>query len=202
MVEFSGGETIFDGCLSGSAALRDYNSRSFLTSLIWNSRGERQCFQFSPRDRQDLNRFMATDANAQISVISGSWAIPLLRADQPFAVVRAEAARLQRIESAHLALLRGPDVKARVRLWTLAEFLESPMEHLQPILDEIAPRTQRAITEAPRMVDLDGFAQFLQNLKNQGMQPTVMGDFPVRLDQQPKDASRPRPYLVNHRQAD
>lgn len=202
VVEFSGGETIFDGCLSGSAALRDYNPRSFLTSLIWNSRGERQCFQFSPRDRQDLNRFMATDANAQISVISGSWAIPLLRADQPFAVVRAEAAQLQRIESAHLALLRGPDVKARVRLWTLAEFLESPMEHLQPILDEIAPRTQRTITEAPRMVDLHGFAQFLQNLKNQGMQPTVMGDFPVRHDRPPKEPSRPRPYLVNHRQAD
>ena len=31
-----------------SAALRDYNPKSFLTNLIWNTRGERQCFQFGP----------------------------------------------------------------------------------------------------------------------------------------------------------
>ena len=29
------------------------------------------------------------------------------------------------------------------------------------------------------MVDLEGFGQFLQNLKNQGMHPYLMGDFPV-----------------------
>lgn len=201
-VEFSGGEATFEGALPDSAALRDYSPRAFLTNLIWNTRGERQSFQFSPRDRQELNSFIATDPNAQISVISGSWAIPLLRSDAPFSVVRADAARLQRIESAHLALLREPSVKARVRIWTLADFLESPMEHLQTILDEIAPRTQRTITEAPRMVDLDGFAQFLQNLKNQGMQPTLMGDFPVRHDQPPKGPVRGRPYLVNQRQAE
>ncbi len=201
-VEFSGRDNTFDGALPDCAALRDYNPRAFLTNLIWNTRGERQSFQFSPRDGQALNGFIATDANAQISVISGSWAIPLLRADQPFAAIRAEAARLQRVESAHLALLRGASVKARVRIWTLADFLDTPMEHLQTILDEITPRSRRAITEVPRMVDLEGFAQFLQNLKNQGMQPTVMGDFPVRHDQPPKGPARARPYLVNQRQAD
>ena len=46
------------------------------------------------------------------------------------------------------------------------------------------------------MVDLTGFGQFLQNLKNQGMNPHMMGDFPVELGgAQPKqDGSRP--YLV------
>ena len=29
------------------------------------------------------------------------------------------------------------------------------------------------------MVDLTGFGQFLQNLKNQGMHPYLMGDFPT-----------------------
>src|SRR5690606_975804 len=38
-VEFAGGATIYNGCLSDSAALRDYNPRSFLTNLIWNTRG-------------------------------------------------------------------------------------------------------------------------------------------------------------------
>ena len=195
-VEFAGRDATFAGALPDSAALRDYNPRSFLTNLIWNTRGERQSFQFSPRDLQDLNHFIATDANAHISVISGGWAIPLLHSDLPFATVRTQAARLQQIETAYLALLRSAPVKARVRIWTLADFLENPMEHLQAIIDEIAPRVPRMIGEAPQMADLAGFAQFLQNLKNQGMQPTLMGDFPLLQDPQPKEATSARPYLV------
>ncbi|MBS0564361.1 MAG: glycosyl transferase [Proteobacteria bacterium] len=195
-VEFAGNEPVFNGALSSSAALRDYDPRAFLTNLIWATRGERQCFQFSPRDGQECNRFIATDANAQISVISGAWAIPLFHGDGSFADIRAEAARLQRIETAHLALLRGAAVKARVRIWPLAEFLEGPMENLQLILDEISPRMPRRLSEAPRMVALDGFGQFLQNLKNQGMQPTLTGDFPVSRDWRPQPPARGRPYLV------
>ena len=76
-----------------------------------------------------------------------------------------------------LAVLRQPSAKARVRIWTLAEFVESPMEPLQTIVDEISPRSLRRLTEAPKMTDLTGFPQFLQNLRNQGMQPMLMGDF-------------------------
>jgi len=194
--EFAAGERIFNGALPDSAALRDYNPRAFLTNLVWNARGERQCFQFSPRDTQGCNRFMATDANAQISVVSGAWAVPLFRKPDSFGAIRAEAARLQKIEAEHLRLLRGADVKARVRIWPMAEFLESPMENLQTIIDEINPRAPRRLSEAPRMADLTGFAQFLQNLKNQGMQPTLMGDFPVTHDWRPAEPTRGRPSLV------
>ncbi len=194
--EFSGGETVFSGCLSDSAALRDYNPRAFLTSLIWNSRGERQCFMFSPRDTQAINWFTATDPNAQISVISGAWAVPLFRSTQNFSILRREAARLQQIETDHLAILRSMYVKARVRIWTMADFIENPMEPLQTIIDEISPRATRRLAEAPRMVDLTGFGQFLQNLKNQGMLPRLMGDFPVGDDPRPNSSRRGRPYLV------
>ncbi|MEZ5886892.1 MAG: beta-1,6-N-acetylglucosaminyltransferase [Paracoccaceae bacterium] len=194
--EFAGGHPVFEGALPSCAALRDYNPRAFLTNLLWNTRGERQSFQTSPRDLQELNEFIATDANAQISVISGAWTIPLYLSEAGFASVRAEAARLQQIETQHLALLRSAEVKARVRIWTLADFLESPMEHLQAIVDEIAPRAPRSISEVPRMVDLSGFPQFLQNLKNQGMQPTLVGDFPVVLGDAPRGPARGRPYLV------
>ncbi|MGB2891427.1 MAG: beta-1,6-N-acetylglucosaminyltransferase [Albidovulum sp.] len=194
--EFAGGETVFNGALSDCAALRDYNPRAFLTNLIWNTRGERQCFQFSPRDNQDCNWFMATDPNAQISVVSGSWAVPLSRANLNFSDIRREAARLQRIETEHLKILRTMYVKARVRIWTMAEFIENPMEPLQAILDEISPRSARPLTEAPKLVDLTGFGQFLQNLKNQGMMPTLMGDFAVTDEPQPPARDRGRPYLV------
>jgi hypothetical protein len=195
-VEFAGGETVFNGALTDRAALRDYNPHMFLTNLIWNTRGERQCFQFSPRDNQAINWFTATDPNAQISVISGAWAVPLFRSDADFADVRAEAARLQRIETEHLAILRSIHVKARVRIWTMADFIENPMEPLQAIIDEISPRATRRLSEAPRMADLTGFGRFLQNLRNQGMQPTLMGDFPA--DSDPRNAAPlgQRPYLV------
>lgn len=195
-VHFAGGETVYNGALSDSAKLRDYNPKSFLTSLIWNTRGERQCFQFGPTDTQDLNWFMALDGNAQISVISGGWAVPLFHSNRNFGDIRREAARLQKVEQEFLNILRSPYTKARVRVWSLADFVENPMEPLQTIIDEIGPRQGRRLTEAPRMADLTGFGQFLQNLRNQGMQPVLMGDFPAGDDPAARSTRRGRPYLV------
>jgi hypothetical protein len=194
--EFAGGHSIINGALCDSAVKRDYAPKSFLTSLIWNTRGERQCFQFGPEDNQDINWVIARDPNAQISVISGAWAVPLFRSNRNFADLRKDAARLQRIESEHLKILRHSDAKARIRIWTMAEFVEAPMEPLQSIVDEIAMMGRRRLSEAPTMVDLDGFGRFLQNLKNQGMHPYLMGDFP--LEPAPVNIPKPprKPYLV------
>lgn len=195
--EFSEDEAVMNGALSDSAALRDYNPRAFLANLIWNTRGERQCFQFSPRDNQDINWDIAKDPNAQISVISGAWAVPLFKSNQNFADIRREAALLQQIESKHLEILRSSWTKARVRIWTMAEFIEAPMEPLQTIIDEIAPQhTQRGLSEVPKMADLTGFGQFLQNLKNQGMHPYLMGNFPVAHGLQDTRKNARKPYLV------
>ncbi len=195
-VQFSGGESIYNGALCDSAEVRDYNPRSFLTNLIWNTRGERQCFQFGPNDVQTLNWFMAADSNAQISVISGAWAIPLFHSNRDFDKIRRDAALMQKIEADFLGILRSPWVKARVRIWTLAEFIENPMEPLQSVIDEISPRSTCRLTEAPRLSDLTGFGQFLQNLRNQGMQPVLMGDFPTNDGLRTSTTRRGRPYLV------
>ena len=195
-VEYGGGETVFSGALSDSALMRDYAPKSFLTNLIWNTRGERQCFQFGPGDRQDISWFMACDPNAQISVISGAWAVPLFHSNKNFSDIRWDAARLQKIEADHLGVLKSQWTKARIRIWTLAEYVENPMEPLQNIIDEINPRSLRRLTEAPRLADLKGFGQFLQNLRNQGMQPVLMGDFPTAEDPTPNASRRGRPYLV------
>ena len=195
-VEFARGETIFTGGLPDSAAVRDYNAQSFLTNLIWNTRGERQCFQFGPNDAQSIVPFIAGDPNAQVSVITGAWSVPLFHANRDAAEVRKDAALLQKIEFDHLKILRASSVQARVRIWSMAEFIESPMEPMQTIVDEISPRAIRRLTEAPRLADLNGFGQFLQSLRNQGMQPTLMGDFPVGDVQKPVTTRRTRPYLV------
>ncbi len=194
-VEFSGGEKTYNGCLSDSARLRDYNPCGFLTGLLWNTRGERQCFMFGPADNQYPQVFMAGDPNAQISVITGAWAIGLYRTNITSEVVRKEAARLQRIEHAHVELLRERWTKAQIRIWTLAEFIEAPMDNLQEILDEISLNGPRRLTEAPRLMDLSGFGQFLQQLKNDGMNLHMAGDFPVGHTPAPLNPTA-RPYLV------
>ena len=195
-VEYADKQTSLTGALTDSAPLRDYNTDAFLTNLIWNTRGERQCFQFGPKDNQAVNWTIAKDPNAQISVISGAWAVSLFRSNADFDEIRREAALLQKIESEHLNVLRSPWVKARIRIWTMAEFVEAPMEPLQTILDEIGPNSLQRLSEVPKLVNLDGFGQFLQNLKNQGMHPYLMGDFAVAQAQK-NPVERPRkPYLV------
>ncbi|WP_170468278.1 DUF5927 domain-containing protein [Ruegeria arenilitoris] len=194
--QFAGGETIINGGLSDCATLRDYNATAFISNLIWNTRGEMQCFQFGPADTQKINWFLARDKNAQISVITGAWAIPLFRSNRNFADIRAEAARLQQIETKQLEVLSSVWTKARVRTWSLADFVEAPGEPLQTVVEETGLTPTSHLTEAPKMVDLTGFGQFLQNLKNQGMHPYLMGDFPP--DDVFSNRVRPyqKPYLV------
>ncbi|MEM8576547.1 MAG: beta-1,6-N-acetylglucosaminyltransferase [Pseudomonadota bacterium] len=193
---FADGQTSINGALSDDATLRDYNANAFLSNLIWNTRGERQVFQFGPTSTQDIIWRIAKDPHAQISVVSGAWSVPLFRSNANFGDIRAEAAALQKVERESLDVLRSPWAKARVRIWTMAEFIEAPMEPLQSILDEIGTAQDRRLAEVPKMVDLDGFGQFLQNLKNQGMHPYLMGDFPVDRGTGAPIAPTRKPYLV------
>jgi len=151
--EFEGGQDVFAGGLSSSAAVRDRNPRLFLASLIWNMRGEHQAFQYGPDDSPEAGHLIAQDPNTQISVITGAWAIPLFHSSLNFSMIR-------------------------VRIWSLAEFMENPMENLQIIADDISPRAMRKLTQAPRLANLAGFGKFLQDLRNHGMHPYMMGNFP------------------------
>jgi len=195
-VAFSGGQSVVAGAIPDSAAIRDYNPRGFLTNLIWATRGEQQCFQYGPADNQKIAWDLARDGNARIAVISGAWALPLARSRADFAEIRAEAARLQKIEAKFIETLRQTETKARVHIWTLADFVEAPMQALQDAVAELGARSTRRLSEAPTMVDLTGFGQFLQNLKNQGMHPHLMGDFPAGPDPERPPRKAPKPYLV------
>ncbi len=195
-VRFQGGKTVMNGGLSDSATLRDYNPGAFLSNLIWNTRGERQCFQFGPRDSQGVLEFLAADKNAQISIITGAWAVPLFQSNKDFADIRAEAACLQQVETKQMNLLKTLQPKAKLRVWSIADFVESPMEPLQTIVEEIGLAQPGHLFEAPKLVDLGGFGKFLQNLKNQGMHPNLMGDFPVDDIFGGKTKPFRKPYLV------
>lgn len=149
-----------------------------------------------PRDNQKIGKLISSDPNAQISVISGAWAVTLFRSADDFSNLRREAARLQRIEAEHIKQLRAHNVKARVRIWTMADFVQNPLEPLQAIVDDIGSVNVRRLTQAPQMHDLTGFSQFLQTLKNQGMNPHLMGDFPSEPDVENLLSERKKTYLV------
>ncbi|WP_371170112.1 beta-1,6-N-acetylglucosaminyltransferase [Aliiroseovarius sp. 2305UL8-7] len=193
---FAGGEDEFFGAQSAGAKLRDYNSKAFLTNLIWNTRGERQCFQFGPRDTQDVSATIASDPNARVYLVTGAWAVPLFQSDDDFATVRREAARLQKIESEHIQALRSRRARARTHIWSLADFVLNPIEPLHSIVDDIGPQHSARISNFPKMKPLKGFGQFLQDLKNEGMQPYLMGDFPVGHDLVPTKRIQRKPFLV------
>lgn len=195
---FAGGEPTINGVLSDNARLRDYNPTAFLTNLVWNTRGEHQCFQMGPGDNQAINRTVAEDPNANIWVVTGAWAVPLYKTKDDFGFLRKEAARLQKIESQFLAVLRSRCVKARIRIWTMAEFIDAPMEPLQEMVDQIGPANRRQLVTAPMLVDLSRFGAFLQKLKNEGMHPYLMGDFPATEEKLRTAPTQPmqKPYIV------
>lgn len=195
-VQFAGGEGIGPGGLSDAASLRDYNPQAFLTSLIWTTRGERQCFAHGPQDRQEITGLLTADPNARVWAITGAWALPLLRSGRPLADLRPVAATLQRTEAWHLGQLRAQRSRAALRVWTLAEAIAAPQEPLQAILDEISPRSPHRLAEAPRMTDLTGLGAFLRGLRDLGMPPEATGDIPA---DPPAPADPPvaiRPRLV------
>ena len=88
-----------------------------------------------PADNQEIRWTLAKDTNASIWVISGAWSVPLFLSGRAASAVRPEAARLQRIEQRFLKTLLAPQTRARVRIITLADFIDAPMEMLQAIID-------------------------------------------------------------------
>ncbi len=177
-VEFANGSDGFAGALSGSVALRDYNPTGFLRSLIWNTRGEHQSFLYAPEDNDEICTFLADDPNAYIAAISGAWALRLYWSGEMVESIRGQAARLQKREAAHLERLRERRTRAKVHVWTLADFLARPAEPLQTIVDDFSVPGSQHLTEMPRIREMDGLTQFLQELRNAGMSPHTAGEVP------------------------
>lgn len=175
-VQFHAYQSGYAGAISDSAMLRDYDAASFLRNIIWNTRGEHQSFLFSPRDRQSVCTTLARDRNANISIISGAWALPLLHSERPMPQVRRLAAVLQKREAAFLDVLQARDARCRARIWTLAEFLERPMDTLQDIVDSMSGAESYSVRDFPEMKSMSALAGFLQELRNAGMNPHLAGD--------------------------
>jgi len=175
-VQFFGGQAGYAGAMSDSAALRDYDPEQFLRNLIWNTRGEHQSFLFSPRDQQKVAQVIAADRNANVAVLTGAWALPLLRSGRPVDEVRRDAAKLQQREADLIAILNERRTRARARIWTLAEFLEQPLDPLQEIVDSLSGAESHLLAELPEFKPMKGLPTFLQSLRNAGMNPHMAGE--------------------------
>ena len=176
-VEFAGRGRIGPGGLSDSPAARELDPRGFIANLIRSSQ-RMQVIQMSPRDSQSLNWFMATDPNARILVVTGAWAVPLLHSGMPFDDIRRMAAHLQRVELDQIGVLSSVWLKARTQVWDMGDFCARPAAILGGILRDLGGDPARA-EALPPMHDLAGMGRFLQRLRNAGLRPQLMGDFPV-----------------------
>ncbi len=192
---FAGGAETHAGNLGDNPRLRDYDPQAFLTNLLWNTRGTRQCFQFGPEDNQAITRFLAEDPNAQVAVITGASLIPLFQAGLDFARTRKIAARHQQIETAFLSCLRRSGKGRALRVWTLAEFLEDWMTHLDGTLAGTGLAAGMPPADAPEIACLDGFGAFLDRLRNEGMRPQLCGDVAAIHRLTDGGAPTPRPRL-------
>jgi hypothetical protein len=172
--EFAGGGGVGPGGLRDAIGLRNYNPRGFLTSLLWSAGGVPQSFMYSPRDLPALDWFVASDPNARIAIITGAWALVLHRAGLPVAELRAEAARLHRLEAEELEMLRSPHVRAQVSVWSLAEAAMDPARVLRAVAGQAA--------SLPALQDLTGLCRFLQDMRDAGLPLRLAGEFPPEPD--------------------
>lgn len=174
MAEFAGRPQVGPGAISSSTLIRDRDAQGFLTALI-RVTPRMQVFQFSPRDNQALNWFMATDPNAHIHVVTGAWMLPLLESDMPFDDIRRVTAQLQRAELAQLDVLNSVWVKARIHVHELTDFLARPQAMLAQSLQHL-PLIAGPPGDMPRMRDLNGLADLLRRMRNSGLRPRLSVD--------------------------
>lgn len=173
-VEFAGGVKAFAGGLSAKATLRDRDPRSFLRNLIWNTRGQKQVFQFGPADNQANTWMMAKDPNAKISVVEGAWILPLLASGKRVQFLAPQAARLQHEEAKFLEVMRSPWRRADVRVYSLSDILEDPSRAFE--------HTATGDVALPVVKDVTGLGRFVQELKNHGVNLQLTGDFSSEID--------------------
>ncbi len=177
-VQFHRGAKVWHGAISDSAAIRDYNPRMFLTNLLWATRPERQCFLHGPGDVMDgpLGWFMATDTNAQISVIRGAWMLGLSQRSQPEQELISLAGQLHRQEQDWIAQLSSRWVLARIRIFSLAEMIEEPRKHLLDALGDTASEAALKAHGLPPVMDATQLEGFMTKLRNQGLPAQVLKD--------------------------
>ncbi|MEZ5987502.1 MAG: hypothetical protein R3B94_16280, partial [Hyphomonas sp.] len=95
-------------------------------------------------------------------------------------------ARLQRIELVQLRVLRSVWVKANVEIWELSDFAARPGAILQRVVRDLnsASGMWPLYDEPPPQRDLEQIGRFLQRLRNAGLKPRLMGDFPATRSEQ------------------
>ena len=82
----------------------------------------------------------------------------------------------QQVEAEFLDLLRERQTRARVLIWSLLEFLERPADPMQEIVDSLSGAETHLITDLPATKPMRGLPEFLQALRNAGMNPHLAGE--------------------------
>ena len=78
-------------------------------------------------------------------------------------------------ELEHLTLLRAPEVRVKVHIWSLSQIITAPELRLRNILNAIDPQAKSPHSAPPIDLDLTAFKAFVPTLVSQGQHPTLAG---------------------------
>lgn len=158
------------GGLPATPAFRDYNPEQYLANLIWNMREEPPILLHDISDTPAISTMIATDPNAQLTVLKGAWALDLFRRDlQDESVLKKYALRLMVQEAKQLeAIIRGKNPNARI------VSVVTGLTHPGQVLAEAFGL--QTILEVPNIRPIAGFTEFLERLDNLGINVSSVGD--------------------------
>jgi len=170
-VEFANGADVMPGGIVANPRIRDWNTEQFLTNLIWASKGRQQSFQFHVSDSTRMASFLLKDPNANILFIKGAWVVGMApQKDETPAEFRRRAMRHKLLEKKHIDEMEGPETRATITTWTLAEVMANPGLPLEALADMIEGGTRPQAGYMPQMRQEHGLNELALNMHVEGMQ--------------------------------
>ncbi|WP_138473409.1 beta-1,6-N-acetylglucosaminyltransferase [Poseidonocella sp. HB161398] len=137
------------------------NPSAHLSNLLRSAPGL-PVLALGPDTPPEALRAVARDPLARIAAVAGGWILPMAsRRDE---AVAKEFARLQQCESLLLASLAGPDRRAQLQLWTLAEALAAP--------DDVALALGLPGAAIPDL-QIAALGRFLERMRDAGLNPAM-----------------------------
>lgn len=174
---------LLPGGLPATVAFRDYNPEQYLMNLVWNTRVAPPVMLHDLSDSPRINRFVASDPNARLTVVTGTWVLDLLKRDLGNeTMLRKFALRLRAQEEKQLEMLRKS--QRGVQIVSLSEALSQPLEVMEKAFDI------GSLGDAPELRDITGLRVFAERLENLGIGVGRIGDLDAA-----EAASRRRPEL-------
>ena len=159
----------FEGNLPAEVKVRNRNPKGYLSNLLWTGRDQHQSFLFDFKDNSKILETLVSDPRAQVVLIRHSWLFLLTDREVSFESVLTNARRFHKMEEQVLALFRGRDAKAQLRIVGLETALAAPAQALSEATEHLESTQGGGLTEMPELHPIEGVENLAKKLINRGL---------------------------------